>query len=271
MDEAGCLLTGQKGVYRKKISVAIEILSDVFDRGILDREKVIEILKEKYDEYRISPFRGLAQPEDLFDKEMATLYVLGKYGMGINEDYPELFGRIFEKENKYESFIDAVLLGENDEQKRRELALEKLGSPSLASNDVARILRIMFTKVVFSFSTEDDLVNLMNQMERIFPENEKDIKSFKRFYIGFKLAEMLTTGEIRSRVEKEAMKQALVLKMGSDKLAPDDRYVATIARKVFKVPPEKLERILNVRRERGETKKREEEPGEAEKKNNSEQ
>ncbi|MEM3284890.1 MAG: DUF2192 domain-containing protein, partial [Fervidicoccaceae archaeon] len=96
----------QKKIYRKKISVAIDILSEISEKMIADRDKVIKLLKEKYEEYRISPFRGIAQPEDLYDKEMATLYVVGKYGMGLDEDYPEIFERVFEKEKKYEAFIN---------------------------------------------------------------------------------------------------------------------------------------------------------------------
>lgn len=257
-------MAAQKSVYKKKISVSIDVLSEIADRGISERDEVIKILKEKYDEYRVSPFRGIAQPEDLFDKEMATLYVIGKYGMGINEDYPELFKKVFEREEKYEEFINEILSDKDDDAKKAG-ALEKLGTEALTSNDVARILRVVFTKLVFGFSSEDELVKIMAEMERLFPENAKDVKSFKKFYIGFRLAEMITTGEVRNRMEKEAMKQALVLKMGSGKIAPDDRYIAVIARRVFKVPKDKLERILSV----GETKK-EAERDEASKEDESE-
>ncbi|MEM3228961.1 MAG: DUF2192 domain-containing protein [Fervidicoccaceae archaeon] len=235
----------QKKIYRKKISVAIDILSEISEKMIADRDKVIKLLKEKYEEYRISPFRGIAQPEDLYDKEMATLYVVGKYGMGLDEDYPEIFERVFEKEKKYEAFINAIIPEQGNGDSRARL-LEKLGSSELSSNDVARILRIVFTKVIFGFAQDDELLNLMNKIEKFFPENAKDVRNFKRFFIGFKLAEMIATGEIRSRVEKEAMKQALVLKLGSGKTAPDDKYVSVIARKVFKVPGEKIEKLLSL-------------------------
>jgi len=238
-------LAVQKGVYRKKVSVAIDVLSEIAERGLSDRGEVVDLLKRKYEELRISPFRGIAQPEDLYDKEMATLYVIGKYGMGIDEDYPELFSSLFDREIKYEEFAREILSNDDDATKKSR-ALEKLGTDVLTSNDVARILRVEFTKVVFGFSSEDELLRLMSEIERIFPENAKDVRNFKKFYIGFKLAEMITTGEVRNRLEKEAMKQAMVLKLGSGKLAPDDRYIATIARRVFKVPREKIERILSL-------------------------
>ncbi|MGC9114713.1 MAG: DUF2192 domain-containing protein [Fervidicoccaceae archaeon] len=243
-------MSTQKGVYRKKISVSIDILSEIVEKGIVERDEVVKILREKYEEYRITPFRGIAQPEDLYDKEMATLYVIGKYGMGLDEDYPDFFGKIFEREKRYEDFVKEILSDKTDEE-RKASALEKLNTEILTSNDVARILRVVFTKVIFGFSDESGLFKLMEEIEKLFPDNAKDVRNFKRFYIGFKLAEMITIGEVRNRWEKEAMKQALVLKMGSGKLAPDDKYIAVIARKVFKVPKEKIQKILSI----GETKK----------------
>jgi hypothetical protein len=59
---------------------------------------------------------------------------------------------------------------------------------------------------------------------------------------------MIATGEIRSKVDKEARKQALNLKMGLGKVMPDDAYIYNIARNVFKVPKQKLIGILQPRR-----------------------
>ncbi|MBE9390745.1 DUF2192 domain-containing protein [Fervidicoccus fontis] len=237
-----------KKVYRKKVSVAIDVLSEALERGEISREEMAELLRKKYRENKISPFRGIALPSDIYDKELATLYVIGKYGMGVMYDYPEFFESVFSKEMEYERAIEVLSSDASDEEKRKIVSGIFGGIPS--SNDVARMLRIAFTKVIFGFAEEKELLDLFSAIKRALPECEKDVSNFARFYIGFKIAEKITIGEIKSRVEKEATKQAMNLSVNLGMNMPDDKYIYVIARKVFKVPEEILERVLSVK-ERG--------------------
>ena len=238
-----------KRVYRKKVSVAIDLLASILEDGITDREKVRELLRERYEETRLSPFRGIALPEDIYDKEMATLYVVGKYGMGLDQDYPEQFEKVFDREARYERALE-VLLGDESVEAKREKITALLGEVN--SNELSRMFRLLFTRIVLGFAEEGDLFKALRTAREVFPEHEKDVLKYARFYIGFRLAEKIATGEIRSKLAKEAEKQALNLSIGLGKTMPDDSYIYNIARSVFKVPREKLESILNVNeKERG--------------------
>jgi len=232
-----------KRVYRKKVSVAIDLLASILEDGIEDRERVRELLRERYEETRLSPFRGIAFPEDIYDKEMATLYVVGKYGMGLDQDFPREFERIFEREVRYERALEA-LLGPGSVEEKRERIKGLLGEVN--SNELSRMFRLLFTRIVLGFEEEDRLFQALRAAREVFPEHERDVMKYARFYIGFRLAEKIATGEIRSKLAKEAEKQALNLSIGLGKTMPDDSYIYNIARSVFKVPREKLEAILNV-------------------------
>jgi hypothetical protein len=236
----------RKRVYRKKITVAIDLLGSLTGEEELDRDSAVAALKNSYEKTRLSPFRGSAFPEDIYDKEMATLYVVGKYGMGIDNDFPELFEKIFGKEKVYEKALEILLSDADAEEKRSRI--ESLLGREPDSNEIARILRIIFTKIVLGFDDEERIVRALHEAIKAFPEHENDIKKYARFYIGFRIAEMIATGEIRSKVDKEARKQALNLKMGLGKVMPDDAYIYNIARNVFKVPKQKLIGILQPRR-----------------------
>ncbi len=236
----------RKPIYRKKVTIAIDVLGNITEKEDVKREDVVETLRQAYEETRLSPFRGVAFPEDIYDKEMATLYIIGKYGMGIDQDFPELFEKVFSKEKKYEQAIETIFSDEEPEKKREKI-IEILGEEP-TSNELARIFRVLFTKAILGFDEEEKLIEALHQALQIFPEHDKDIHKYARFYIGFKLAEMIATGEIRSKMEKEARKQALNLKVGLGKTMPDDNYIYTIARQVFKVPKQKLLNSLQPRK-----------------------
>ena len=238
----------KKRIYRKKITVAIDLLGSFTEDKPLDRENAVETLKNIYEKTRLTPFRGVAFPNDIYDKEMATIYVVGKYGMGIDTDFPDVFEKLFEKEKKYEDALQ-ILLSETDFEDKRKSTLSLLDK-TLDSNELARIFRLLFTKIILGFEVEDKMVRVLQEAAKTFPELEEDIKKYARFYIGFRLAEMIAVGEIKSSVDKEARKQAFNLMFGLGKVMPDDNYIYTIARNVFKAPRQKLTGILHPKRRR---------------------
>ncbi|MEM4718271.1 MAG: DUF2192 domain-containing protein, partial [Desulfurococcaceae archaeon] len=81
-----------KTPHKTRIQVAIAILSELVKSiNQIDRSKAIEILKETYASRRLQPIKGKTTPQDIYDKEMSTLYVIGKYGLRLDSEYPELF------------------------------------------------------------------------------------------------------------------------------------------------------------------------------------
>ncbi len=235
----------EKNPYRKRIQLAVDILGEVIGRNDIDRYKLIELMKYKYSKAKIQPIRGKAFPPDIYDKELATLYVIGRYGLGIDIDYPELFNKIFDKETSLDQALEAVLKG--DYSKARKLLIEVSPARVIDSNTLARMLRVGFTKTILGFINENVFFELLHKCIEAFPEEQHTVQNFVRFYIAFKLAEEIYSGRVRDRITKEAFKQALAVKMGFPRIMPNDKYIYTIATEVFNINKRILEKVLNLK------------------------
>ncbi len=225
--------------YKRRLKLLVDLWDIVLRAEPSSREEVVEMLKKTYSKARLEPLRGKAKPQDLYDKEMASLYVVGRYGLGLYDEYQELFNRVFWKEEIFEEMISR--LAEGDREAVEKLA-EKLGG--LDQNTVARMLRLAFTRQVYGFADEDEFIEILKKVPEILPEHAETTRKYSRFYIAFRVAEAIASGRVRDRVGKEAFKQALGVKIGLDKITPDDDYIASIASEVFKVSRRKLNTVL---------------------------
>ncbi len=225
-------------IHRKRIEAAIELLGDAIEQN-WNREKIKEEMKKLYEKEEISPLRGLALPPDILDKELTTLYVVGKFGMGLTD---EELGGAFDFEKKLEEAARIIMEAPPDARDR----IRELIGP-VDSNALARIFRIYFTATVLGFVDENDFIKLIRNALKVFPDMEKTIRKYARFYVAFRTAEAIAKGEIKNKIEKEAFKQSLALRLGLEKIIPDDNYVYIIAREVFKVPDNVLRKTLKVK------------------------
>ncbi|GAB6148180.1 DUF2192 domain-containing protein [Stetteria hydrogenophila] len=240
---------------RSDAAVRLEVLKDLWarildlweSRGSLSRDEVVAMLRGSYERAGLEPLRGKAVPEDIYDKEMASLYVVGKHGMGMEAQYPEIFDRVFYKEVRYEAAAKALLDGDPGVARAKVESI--LGSVS--DNEIARMLRLKLTEVYFGFDSEESLFNLLRSIARVLPEKERVAVKYARFYAALMLARKISEGEVRNRLYKEAYKQAVALKLGLHGAIPDDAYVADIARGVFHVPERVLRSVLKLDGGRG--------------------
>ena len=232
------------------VEYRLEVLRDLWarilevweSRGSLSRDEVVSMLRGAYDKAGLEPIRGKAVPEDLYDKEMASLYVVGKHGMGLDSQYPELFDEVFHREVRYEAAA-RTLLGEPPERARVKVE-SLLGS--ISDNELARMLRLKMTEVYFGFADERELIDLIKAVAKAFPDRERIAVKYARFYTALMLARSISRGEVRSRIYKEAYKQAAAVKLGLHGVLPDDEYIADIARAVFGVPERVLRSALKL-------------------------
>ncbi len=234
---------GGRNPYRRRIELLISLWDNLISRPPGSREELVEMLRDAYDKARLEPLRGKAKPPDLYDKELASLYVVGKYGLGLHEEYAEIFDKYFYKEELYEELGDSIL--ESREEDAKRIVEEKLGG--LDQNTLARMLRVYFTRQIFGLLGEDEFLSLLRRIPQVFPEHAETVKKYSRFYVAFRVAEAIARGQVRSRTSKEALKQALSVKIGVDKSTPDDEYIASIARDVFRVPGRLLGQVLSAK------------------------
>jgi hypothetical protein len=234
-----------KSPYRKRIQVAVKVLSELTKRlEEIDRPAAVEILRKTYTEYKLQPIRGIATPPDIFDKEMATLYVISKYGLKLNEEHPELHAKIFYLEETLESAINNILNGEFHEAREKIKSISPTGV--IDSNTVARLLRIPLIKLILGFISEGDFQVILHKVREAIPEEEKTVTNYVKFYISLKLAEAIFRGEIKSREVKEAYKKAIAIRLGFPRATPSDNYVFEVARAVFNMSEKKMVSVLNL-------------------------
>ncbi len=237
----------ERNPYRKRIKILVDILNKIIHRyEELTRKDVVEILRKTYEKHKIKPLKGKANPPDLYDKELSSLYIVGKYGLGIDEDYPDFFYNIFYIEESFEKCIELLMNNKFDEA--REILKKNSSSGVIDSNTVARMLRIPFTKLLLGFMDEKEFSNILVKTVKAIPEEERTVKNYVRFYVAFRVAEAIYRGEIRNKGYKEAYKKALSLRLGFPKITPSDDYVAIIAREVFNIPDKVLEKILSIKK-----------------------
>ncbi len=225
--------------YRSRLKLLVDLWDIVLKTGPSSREEVVEMLRRMYSQARVEPLRGKARPQDLYDKEMASLYVVGRYGLGLYDEYTGLFDKVFWKELVYEDMAEKIREGDRE-------AFERLAGRvgGIDQNTIARMLRVFFTKLVYGFADENDFIELLRRTSEILPDYAETIRKYSRFYIAFRVAEAIASSRVRDKMGKEAFKQALGIKIGLEKITPDDDYIASIARDVFKVSRKKLEAVL---------------------------
>ncbi len=239
-------MVGKSKDVQRRLSILMDLWNEILDKWEsgekLTREKIVDMLKEAYAKERISPLRGASIPEDLYDKELASLYIVGKYGMGLEEIYPKLFDEIFKEEIKYDKIINIIIT--EDPETARDKVSTILGG-KLSDNTIARIFRLKFTEVYFGFTDESSLINLLKNFVKVFPDKEKIATKYARFYIAFKVAASIYRGDVRDRITKEALKQASALSFSDFQGAiPDDSYIEKIAVGVFGVKKNYIKGIL---------------------------
>ena len=126
------------------------------------------------------------------------------------------------------------------------MRVEALLGGKLDDNTVARMLRLKRTEMYFGFVDEESFERLLRALVEAFPEKKKLASKYARFYIAFRIADAIQKGEVRDRITKEAMKQALALRLNYlEETLPDDDYIRKIAGEVFAVPQHLLKMILS--------------------------
>lgn len=180
-----------KGLYRERIKVLTDLWGNILDNWeSMDRNSLLSLVQETYEKNGIRPFRGF-KSTNLYEKELISLFVVGKDGLGLYDDYRPVFDKLFSLEEKFYEVSKAIIEKGPDD------------AYILSGNDkdvLARSLRLIFTEVIFSFSDEQKLIQAL----RILDSSSNDAikhtaKSFSRFYTAFRLAESLAEGLIRDK------------------------------------------------------------------------
>ncbi|RLE62510.1 MAG: hypothetical protein DRJ49_03460 [Thermoprotei archaeon] len=227
-------------ILKDRIEACIEIWSNILQRPRTSRPTVVELLKRTYERKGIEPIRGKTKIK-IYDKEMITLYLVGKYGLGVFDE--KLHSEIFSKEVRVENIVNEILSGNPI-----QLTLEKYFG-KISEDIVFRVLRLCLTKVLFNWESEETLKRMLDLFEKEFPRLEYKFRTFKRFYIALVLARSIVEGKVKDRLEKEALKHSLCMRFSAIKCAPSDSFIRDIAVNVFKGNEREVNKVLSTKDE----------------------
>jgi len=227
--------------YKARIEALIKVWSEITSSNRRDwtREELVDLVFAEYSRRKIEPLRGKLRPPDIFEKELSSLYFVGKYGLGLAKEYPEIFSGPLALESIVDELVDKLVSDEN-------LNIKQALGTITKKEELVKILRVPFTGVVLGFIEEEALTKFLEKLIKEYPEFKDTIRNYKKFYIAFRLAEAIAKREIKNRVAKEALKHAIAVKINSQKNMPSDRYIYTIASEVFKIPSRTLQKILSL-------------------------
>jgi len=228
---------GRKDLYRDRIEACIEIWSKLLNGEIESRDEARALLERYYQERMIEPIRGKTKI-DIFDKELITLYIVGKYGLGVSDEL-NVVQKIFDLEEKCEVAFFRILNGDDI----REVLKEMFGTED-ETWIIFRVLRFGLTLMLLDFLSEEEFLKVFSRMVEAYGDLKDRFRGFARFFIALRLGEAIASGKVRDSLEKEAFKHTLCLKVGFPKSAPPDELVYDMTRSIFKVGESKLRQIL---------------------------
>ncbi|MEM0173206.1 MAG: DUF2192 domain-containing protein [Sulfolobaceae archaeon] len=225
-----------KSIYRDRISTLIEIWGYITQNyESLDREKLVGILRENYEKKGLKPFRGF-KVDNLYEKELISLYVIGKDGLNLYNEYKDLFQKLFKNEINYEYSLE--LINQDPIVAYKFLGEDKEG--------LARALRLVFTRVIFEFVPEESLFEKLRRLYNVEVDSIKHTAiSFARFYSAFKIAEGIAEGKITNKTVLDATRKALAISIGIKYPLPKDSYIQLIAKEVFNVSDNLIKRSFS--------------------------
>ncbi len=226
---------------RKRVKAYVDAISELILSKEWSRDKAAEFVKKSLEASGVEPFRGASKPDDIYDKELISLFVVGTKGLGISGEYEEVFKKVFEKEMKYEEIIKAL---DSDQPIDKVREAIKSVFQNLSENDIARILRFAVTLYYLDFKPYEFATKVIKRLNEALPEFSETIRRFTKFFVAVKLAEEISTGNIRTKVEKEIRKQVISLETGIPRTTPSDEYVAKVAQVTYEIPDSLLKEIF---------------------------
>jgi len=213
---------------RRRTKAYVDVISELVLSENPSRVLAIKLIKDRLESEGIEPFRGASKPGDIYEKELISLYIIASKGLGIKEDYPDVFSKVFTEEMKYEIAVN--ILNSNKDKKHIRGHILKLFNGSIDGSVIAKILRFAVTLYYMNFEDHKFVINT--------------IRRFTKFFIAIKIAEDIALGSIKNRIDKEIVKQLISLETGVPKSTPSDEYVAKVAKVVYDIPQKVLDSIL---------------------------
>jgi Uncharacterized protein conserved in archaea len=224
-----------KQLHKDRIEAALTLLERVLTGAVTSRSALVAELQALYREKGIEPFRGLSR-EGVYDKEIATVYLVGVYGAAVLS--PGEYDNIFYIENKAMEAIEIIKsVTEVVSPDVKEMLMKKTEEIKGKSTEekVFRVLRVVFTGAILGYYPEILMVKSIKTYEMVYPNLSERLVNYAAFYSAYKIAEEIALGKIRNSDDLKIQKYTYCLKLGFQKCKPSDKLIAEVAGSIYKV------------------------------------
>jgi len=224
-----------KQLHKDRIEAALTLLERVLTGAVTSRSALVAELQALYREKGIEPFRGLSR-EGVYDKEIATVYLVGVYGAAVLS--PSEYDNIFYIENKAVEAIEIIKsVTEVVSPDVKEMLMKKTEEIKGKSTEekVFRVLRVVFTGAILGYYPEILMVKSIKTYEMVYPDLSERLVNYAAFYSAYKIAEEIALGKIRNPDDLKIQKYTYCLKLGFQKCKPSDKLIAEVAGSIYKV------------------------------------
>lgn len=221
-------------IKRKRVIVLVNAWSRIVRENIVSREQAVKILQTCYEELGVEPIRGSSLTPDLYDKDMASLYIIGKWGLGIDRELSrEILEKLFDIEIKIEKIIEYIQnVSSYEELCSKDSELCK----SIDDKLVARVLRFLFTLYYFGFIDRQYFIQLMKKIYNVLKPMEETIRRFTKFIIAYEVGKKISENEIKTKIDINMTKNAIALDFGIPNTLPSIKYIVEVTKHFFEIP-----------------------------------
>ena len=222
-------------LHKDRIEATLTLLERVLTGAVTSRSALVAELQALYAARGIEPFRGLSK-EGVYDKEIATVYLVGLYGAAVLS--PGDYDNIFYTENKALEAVEIIksvteVISPETKEELRKKTEEVKGKST--EDKVFRVLRLVFTGAVLGYYPEILMVKAIKTYETVYPDLSERLVNYAAFYSAYKIAEEIALGKIRNPDDLKILKYTYCLKLGFQKCKPSDKLIAEVAGSIYKV------------------------------------
>ncbi len=188
------------------------------------RELAIGILRKSLEEFKVEPFRGVRFSDDIYDKEMMSLYIVAKYILRIPVT---LFGDVFVNEILLDR-TSLVIRNSSEPGEVRSTVEKYLGKADEVT--LSKLIRYITTEYYLDLIGEEVALRSVRNLINAFPEHSENFKRMCKFFIAVVLGSKIVSDEIRSKIDLEIRKKALAINLGLSGGAPSNEYIIEVTR-----------------------------------------
>ncbi|MCX8184325.1 MAG: DUF2192 domain-containing protein [Sulfolobales archaeon] len=213
---------------RAYINTIADMVAEIEAGNTVDRDWTVEELRKALKEVRVEPFRGIKHSEEVYEKELLSLYIVATRILRLPlKKFGNTFEEVFSNEVNLNR-VATILKKRRDIQDVRTTIEKYLGVVDEVS--LSKIIRYVTTEYYLDLINEDEAMRSIGNIIKIFPEFEDRFSRMTKFFIAVLLGSKIVSNEIKSKLELEMQKKAMIINLGLRSGAPSDEYIIDVTK-----------------------------------------